>query len=73
MTPIGRPMTVQNTDTNVWLVQIPDVITSTSGESVSLVVNVRRDPTLTLQQVQDKAVDRAIELLQLFRAPRHPD
>jgi len=72
MQPIGRPMTVQNMDSGEWMVTIPDVVTTSSGEGVSLTVAVRRDPSLTLQQVEDAAVDRAIDLLKLFRAPRQP-
>lgn len=67
MTFIGRPITIQNTDNGEWLVQIEAVVTTSNGESVSIVVALRRDARATVPQVQARAVDRAIELLQAWK------
>lgn len=72
MANIGGPLTVRNTDGGEWIVTLPDAVTTTTGESVSIVVGIRRDPTATLTQVQSRAVARAIELLQAWQAGRPP-
>ena len=65
---IGGPMKVQNTDSGDWIVQLDDAVTSSAGERVSITVAVKRDPHATLPDVQRRAVDRAVELLQGWKA-----
>lgn len=73
MKPIGQPLVIQNTQDLGWLVTWDDAVTSSNeagevSERVSFTVAVKRDPNATLQQVQDRAVMRALELLQIFVA-----
>lgn len=49
-----------------WLVQIDSATTTTTGESVSFVVAVKRDPAATLPELQRRAVRQAIALLQVY-------
>lgn len=65
---IGRPVTVQNTDSGDWMVSIDSAASTTNGESVSIVVAVRRDPYATLPDIESRAVARAIALLQMLQA-----
>lgn len=65
---IGSPVTIQNTDSGEWVVRIENVASTTRGESVSIAVALRRDPYATLPDIQSRAVARAIELLQEWKA-----
>lgn len=61
---IGGPMTVQNTDAGLWLVAMPNAVTGTAGESISLTVALRSDPMAPLPVIQRRALQAAIALLQ---------
>lgn len=60
---IGRPMSIQNTDGPDWLVTCDNVVTVTTGESVSFTVLVPRSGA-GMGEIQQQAVKAAIALLQ---------
>lgn len=67
MNKVIASVTIGNVENSLnWLVRIDDVVATTEGESVSIVVTVRRDAQTTLPQVQRSAVLRSIELLQTY-------
>lgn len=64
MKPIGKPTTIQNTDSGQWIVHIEDAVTSSNGEGVTFTVMLPRDVAATVPEIQQRAVQRAIDLLQ---------
>ena len=69
MEKLGTPISIQNTKAHGWLVRWDDAVLekTESGdliESVSFTVSVRREATLTVNDMQKQALIRAIELLQ---------
>lgn len=75
METLGRPFLIQNTKEYGWIVTWNDAITVRDQvgdlvESVSFTAALPRQATLTIEEVQQFAVMRAIELLQrLIRKP----
>lgn len=59
---IGTPLTIQNTDGMHWLITWPDCLAGL--ENVSFTVAVPRGE-LTIGEIEQQAIRRAIELLQM--------
>lgn len=72
---LGRPFVIQNTSDHGWIVTWNDaiIVSNADGElieSVSFTAAVPRKGTLTIAEVQQFAVMRAIEMLkQLLQKP----
>ena len=68
---LGSPFSIQNTDGPDWLVSWQDaVVTTPTGETISFTVAIPRSANLSMAEVQQYALKRAVELLQ--NAIRHP-
>lgn len=72
MTIQDQSMTIERLDAANWRVTLPNVVTANTGQSISLVMHVPRNPRLTLAQVRDAAVAQAIDMLQAALAAQQP-
>ncbi len=60
---LGRPVQIQNTDGDKWLITWEAAISSTEREVVSFTVAIPKNARLDIGEIQTYALKRAVELL----------
>lgn len=65
-------MTIEPLDAVNWRVSLPNISTRSTGQCVSLVMHMPRNPALTVAQVRSEALAQAIGILTEALAEQRP-